>query len=150
MCTHVDDLHVLQGIRAWFKADPVSAQIRSAHPHTRAQSHARKHTRNMHMDRTCSQFSVMSIVLVTLQTCFSIVNELYVHHVLGLPDMCVCGQSIQFAANFHRASLNFQFPQYACVAGRVWKTMKCEWHQVRALHCLIRFGDQGHHSFQHA
>ena len=33
-----------------------------------------------------------------------------------------------FSTNFHRASLHFQYPGYVCIPGRVWKTMKCEWH----------------------
>ena len=33
------------------------------------------------------------------------------------------------AADFHKASLNFHYPQFACMPGRVWKTQQTEWHQ---------------------
>lgn len=33
------------------------------------------------------------------------------------------------AAEFHKASLNFHYPQFACMPGRVWKTQQTEWHQ---------------------
>jgi hypothetical protein len=32
------------------------------------------------------------------------------------------------AADFHKASLNFHYPQFACMPGRVWKTQQTEWH----------------------
>ena len=33
------------------------------------------------------------------------------------------------AADFHKASLNFHYPQFACMPGRVWKTQQTEWHK---------------------
>eukprot|EP00961_Rhodomonas_salina_P138875 1868668-Rhodomonas_salina.1 len=40
-----------------------------------------------------------------------------------------CYSANSNASDFHKASLNFHYPQYACMPGRVWKTQQTEWHQ---------------------
>ncbi|KAJ1464594.1 hypothetical protein T484DRAFT_1868559, partial [Baffinella frigidus] len=33
------------------------------------------------------------------------------------------------AVDYHKASINFHYPQYACLPGRIWKTQQTEWHK---------------------
>jgi len=40
-----------------------------------------------------------------------------------------CYNGNENAADFHKASLNFHYPQFACMPGRVWKTQQTEWHE---------------------
>lgn len=52
----------------------------------------------------------------------------------ALKRYCSFQGSAYFAANanamdYHKASINFHYPQYACLPGRIWKTQQTEWHR---------------------